>query len=201
LPDWDAAYRESPQPLFGGEPSEFVRQVSERHEFNAESALFLADGDGRNGRWLASTGVKVTAIDLSSVATEQALANDQVANVSVARAVGDLENWQFDEHDRWDAVFLIFLQCESRVRNAIVRAACRHLSPGGWFVAEGFSVDREATGMLGPKDPDLLYNISDLKAACKGLHIVEAGTLVSDLNEGVRHQGKAAVARLVARRL
>lgn len=201
VPDWDAAYREAPQPLFGGQPSEFVRRVIERQDCHIQSALCLADGDGRNGRWLAMQGVNVTAIDLSEVATEQALAKDRAAGVIVSRFVGDLEHWRFQESDRWDAVFLIFLQCESRVRNAIAAEACRHLLPGGWFVAEGFSAERGDAGLLGPKDPDLLYSIASLQEACRGLRVLEAGTITTELNDGVRHQGRAALARLLARRV
>ena len=200
MPDWDAAYRGAREPLFGDAPTEFVRQVVERVDFQARSALCLADGDGRNGRWLAKQGVDVTAIDLSSVATEQALAKDEAAGVRVRRLVGDLASWQFASEDHWDAVFLIFLQCESQVRNAIAADACRHLNPGGWFVAEGFSVCREETDLLGPKDPDLLYDTAELKVACGELQIIECRSVLTDLKEGVRHQGKAAVVRFLARR-
>ena len=199
MPDWDAAYRNSAEPLFGGEPSDFVRQVATRPDFQAESALCLADGDGRNGRWLARQGLAVTAIDLSSVATEQALMKDKAAGVSVRRLVGDLASWQFSPDDAWDAVFLIFLQCESRVRNHIASEACRHISPGGWFVAEGFSADREEEDLLGPKNSDLLYDISELGKACAGFQILKADTILSELREGVRHQGRAAIAHLLAK--
>ena len=200
LPDWNAAYRNAAEPLFGGEPSDFVREVATRPDFHAKSALCLADGDGRNGRWLAGQGLAVTAIDLSSVATEQALNKDKVAGASVQRLTGDLADWQFSPEDSWDAAFIIFLQCESRVRNRIATEACRHLNPGGWFVGEGFSIDRAEDDLLGPKHSDLLYNTADLAEACSGLRILNAGTTLIELHEGVRHQGKAAIARFLAKR-
>lgn len=200
MPDWDAAYRNAAEPLFGGEPSDFVREVVTRPDFRANSALCLADGDGRNGRWLAEQGLAVTAIDLSPVATEQALSKDKAAGVSVQRLTGDLADWKFSLKDSWDAVFLIFLQCESRVRNCIATEACRHLNPGGWFVGEGFSVDRAEDDLLGPKHSDLLYDTADLEKACSGLEILEAGTTLVELHEGVRHQGRAAIARFLAKR-
>ena len=200
LPDWNAAYRNAAEPLFGGEPSDFVREVATRPDFHAKSALCLADGDGRNGRWLAGQGLAVTAIDLSSVATEQALNKDKVAGASVQRLTGDLADWQFSPEDSWDAAFIIFLQCESLVRNRIATEACRHLNPGGWFVGEGFSIDRAEDDLLGPKHSDLLYNTADLAEACSGLRILNAGTTLMELHEGVRHQGKAAIARFLAKR-
>ncbi|MEM7749578.1 MAG: class I SAM-dependent methyltransferase [Pseudomonadota bacterium] len=201
MPDWDAAYNNAQHPLFGDAPTDFVREVVQRPEFQAKSVLCLADGDGRNGRWLAQQGMDVTAIDLSHVATEQALAKDQAAGVQVNRLVGDLAQWQFSDDAGWDAVFLIFLQCESRVRNRIARAASQCLMADGWFVAEGFSVDRETAELLGPRNPDLLYDVSQLEEACAGLRVLDAGTMVAELSEGVRHQGRAALARFVARRL
>ena len=50
--------------------------------------LSLADGDGRNGCWLAEQGFEVTAVDVSSVATECARALDSRRGVTVERSTG-----------------------------------------------------------------------------------------------------------------
>ncbi len=204
MPDWDKAYRETQAPLFGDMPTEFVRAVVGRADFlgaGVRRVLCLADGDGRNGRWLAKRGFEVTAIDLSSVATEQAVAKDRVAGVSVERRVADLADWRPDHEARWDAVFVIFLQCPSAVRNGAIGRACEHLEAGGWLVVEGFSRRRSSAGMLGPKDDDLLYDAVDIVAASGGMTVIEALEGIAWLSEGSRHRGYGDVVRLIARRM
>jgi SAM-dependent methyltransferase len=201
MPDWDKSYREAGEPLFGEAPTDFVRAVAARPDFDVRRALCLADGDGRNGRWLASRGIAVTAVDISAVATEQARVRDAAAGLSVHRVVADLTDWEPVESDGWDAVFVIFLQCPSAIRNRAIAKACARLSPGGWFVAEGFARHRSVRGKLGPSDADLLYDIPELELACSGLKLLEAMQGEVWLQEGTRHRGYGDVVRLVSRRL
>ena len=200
MPDWDKTYREAAQPLFGIEPTDFVRAVASRPDFAARSALCLADGDGRNSRWLAAHGLSVTAVDISPVATEQARALDQQDAVNVKRIVADLACWKPDPTARWDAVFVVYLQCETQVRNAAIATACRHLNDGGWLVAEGFARQRSGQTSLGPTDPELLYDLDDLRLAADQLQVIEARTEIVQLSDGVRHQGLADVVTFLARK-
>lgn len=200
MPDWDKAYREAARPLFGTEPTDYVRAVASRPDFTARSALCLADGDGRNGRWLAGRGLSVTAIDISPVATEQARARDNEGAVNVNRYVADLACWKPAPNERWDAVFVIYLQCQTRVRNTAIATACRHLNDGGWLIAEGFARQRSGQASLGPTDPDLLYDIDDLRQATNHLQVVEARIETVRLADGVRHQGAADVAMFLAQK-
>ena len=91
--DWDKRYSEAAEPLFGDDPNNYVIQTIVRPDFQVTSALCLADGDGRNGRFLARRGIQVTAVELSGVATGFARAKDQGAGVRVERVQGDLAVW------------------------------------------------------------------------------------------------------------
>ena len=63
---WDARYQ-TPGYLFGTEPNAFLR--SKRHFFKpGQTVLALADGEGRNGIWLAEQGLDVLSTDISSYA-------------------------------------------------------------------------------------------------------------------------------------
>src|SRR3546814_18397233 len=64
---WDKRYRAATAPLFGEAPNEYLRMVCARSDFAARSVLCLADGDGRNGCWLAARGLAVTALDVPAV--------------------------------------------------------------------------------------------------------------------------------------
>jgi SAM-dependent methyltransferase len=198
--DWDKRYREADAPLFGDAPSEYVRMVMARSDVEIGSALLLGDGDGRNGGWLAGQGVAVTAIDISPVATEQALRNDRARGVRAERIAADVGDWQPTTEARWDAIFMIYLQCDAATRNRAVARLAHHIAPGGWFVAEGFAAGGNAKGDLGPKVDDLLYRRDNLIAALPGFRTVEAMEGWVHLNEGERHQGNAWVLRLLMRR-
>lgn len=200
--DWNKSYANAETRLFGDAPNEYMREVLARSDVAPKSILCLADGDGRNGSWLAAQGYNVTAVDISEVATEQASAHDKALGVSVERITADLATWSPNGRT-WDAVFLMYLQCEAEVRNRAATLGAAALSPGGWFAAEGFAPsNNEGNSELGPSMPELLYERDDLIAALgDGMQIVEAFKGWTHLKEGKRHQGKGWVLRLLAQRV
>jgi len=200
MPDWDKRYRESASRPFGAEPNEYLREIMARSDVRPGSALVLGDGDGRNGAWLASRGLAVTAVDISGVASDQAAAFDAENGVAVERITADLADWTPPAGRTWDAALMFFLQCEERVRHESAARAAAALSPGGWFAAEGFSVAGEAAEGLGPKLARLLYDLESLIAALPGFEVVEAFDGMTRLDEGERHKGAAKVVRLLARK-
>lgn len=201
--NWDKRYAEAEASgeLFGRAPNNYVVQTLARPDFEARSALCLADGVGRNGRWLAGQGLAVAAVDLSAVGTDIALRLDAEAGASVERIAADLADWQPASDRRWDAVFLIYMHCERDVRQRAVELAASHLNPGGWFVVEGFAADVGDGPAMGPPDPDLRYCAADFEQWLgPGCEVMEALTGVVRLDEGARHQGLARVVRFAARR-
>jgi len=200
MTDWDKKYAGGTERLFGDAPSEYVREVLARSDFDARSALCLGDGDGRNGGWLASRGIAVTAVDISAVATAQALDHDRALGVTTKRIVADLADWRPGAGRSWEAVFMFYLQCESAIRYRAIATATAALAPGGWFVAEGFTRPETGDFGLGPKEPDLFYDIEALTNALPGFRVIEAFKGATWLEQGVRHRGTAHVVRLLARR-
>lgn len=197
---WDKRYRAAAEPPFGEAPNEYLRGVCTRADFVAKTALLLADGDGRNGRWLAEQGLAVTAVDVSTVATERALALDSRRGVSVERVTADLADWMPQAGRLWDLVALIYLQGTSPLRYRALEVAVAALAPGGWLVMEGFSKAQGPRPGLGPDDADRLYDLDELYAAARGLDVVEALAGRVRLDEGARHQGTAEIVRFTARR-
>lgn len=201
MADWDKRYAAADARLFGDKPNEYLRMIMARSDVAPGSALMIADGDGRNGRWLASLGMDVTAVDISSVATEQARALDEAAGVTVERITADLAAWTPPPGRNWDAACMIYLQCEADVRHRAARIAAETLAPGGWFVAEGFAPNNKGNSELGPKDGDLLYERDGILTALGNLQVVEAMKGWTHLNEGIKHQGRGWVLRILARHL
>ena len=204
MKDWNSRYAKAGTApdtrLFGDQPCEYVRTVLARSDFRPRSALCLADGDGRNGGWLAEQGLAVTAVDASTVATDLARDHDKARGVTVERIAADLAKWTPPAGRTWDAVFLMYLQCEAKVRLHAARTAAAALAPGGWFVAEGFAPAGAGGRSLGPEDPDLLYEMTDLLDALPGLEIMEALKGRIRVDEGLRHRGEARVVRLLLRK-
>ncbi len=200
--DWEARYAAADRDgLFGREPNVYVRQVLARKEFAGDSALCLADGDGRNGRWLAQQGLAVTAVDLSENATRLARSLDDAAGLRVERIAGDLANWSPVPGRRWQSAFIIYLQCERAVRLKAIATAWDALEPGGWLTIEGFAKDTSgAGGDLGPAEPDLLYSLDEVSRVAVGADVVEALSGQVLLDEGSRHRGLGQVIRFCARK-
>jgi len=197
---WDKRYRAAAEPPFGETPNDYLRMICTRADFAAQTALSLADGDGRNGCWLAERGLVVTAVDVSAVATQRALALDRRRGVTVERITADLADWTPQPGRRWDLVALIYLQGTSALRRRALAVAVAALAPGGWLVVEGFSKLQATLPGMGPDDPDRLYALDEVYAAARELAVVEASAGRVHLDEGARHQGEAEVVRFTARR-
>ncbi len=200
MADWNKRYLETGERLFGANPNEYVREVMARSDVAPTSALMIADGDGRNGAWLASQGIDVAAVDISRVATEQALEHDKKIGVTVERLTADLATWTPDPAQTFDAAFMIYLQCENNVRHRAAHIAAAALNPGGWFVAEGFATGDDGSGELGPGKDDLLYDRDGLISALPDFRIVHALSGRVHLDEGVKHRGTGWVFRLLAQK-
>jgi hypothetical protein len=66
LARWEARFS-APDFVFGTEPNEFLR--SQAHLLpRSGKVLAIADGEGRNGVWLAQQGLDVLSIDFSPAA-------------------------------------------------------------------------------------------------------------------------------------
>ena len=69
---WNERYRDAGEDyLFGTEPNRFLAHRAKLLQ-NGQTALCVADGEGRNSVWLAEQGLQVSAIEISDVAVEKA---------------------------------------------------------------------------------------------------------------------------------
>ncbi|HEY7796247.1 MAG TPA: class I SAM-dependent methyltransferase, partial [Microbacteriaceae bacterium] len=64
---WDARYRDKPE-SWGENPNVFLGEIDLT---GLSTAVDLAGGNGRNSLWLASQGLQVENVDISSVALDQ----------------------------------------------------------------------------------------------------------------------------------
>ena len=135
---WDARYAE-PEYLFGEAPNAFVRRTAPRYLAAGQSALCVADGEGRNSVWLAGRGLDVEAFDISDVgvAKARALAAEQGVSVNFAVSDCDAYAWTPGAYDGVAAIFVQFADPAMRAR--LFANLIRCLKPGGTLVLQAYT--------------------------------------------------------------
>ncbi len=195
---WDRRYAQ-PDYLFGLEPNAFlVRQSA--HLKPGSKALAVADGEGRNGVWLAQQGLSVLSIDNSPVGQAKARRLAESRGVTMAFEEANLETWSWPEA-AFDLVAAIFIQfAPPALRARIFDGLQAALKPGGVLLLQGYRPEQIAYGTGGPAAPQNLYTEPMLRAAFAGMDILELRSHDSPIHEGKGHDGVSALIDLVARK-
>ena len=195
---WEGRYR-TPDYAFGKEPNYFLaacRTLLPR----SGKALAVADGEGRNGIWLAEQGLDVLSIDFSPTAQEKARALAKQRGVSLTIAPADVHAWDYPEA-AFDVVVEIFTQFSSPAERAKKWAGMRKaLKPGGLLIIQGYTPKQLQYGTGGPKQVENLYTRAMLEAAFGDLRDVTIVEEELEIHEGTSHGGMSAVINLTARR-
>lgn len=197
-PDWDARYSREGY-LFGTEPNRFLARCRPLLPEGGR-VLCVADGEGRNGVWLAGQGFAVDAFDPSPVAVAKARRLAAVRGVALSLAVADVDGWAWPA-DRYDAVAAIFVQfAPPEMRRRMFGRIHRALRPGGLLLLEGYGRDQLRFGTGGPRVPDQLYTEEALREELAGFAIERLDAYVAEVQEGPAHSGTSALIDVVARR-
>ncbi|HQT44150.1 MAG TPA: class I SAM-dependent methyltransferase, partial [Halothiobacillus sp.] len=124
--------------IFGTEPSDILSKNSDLFQ-SGERALAIADGEGRNGVYLASLGLQVTSFDISEVAIQKAkkLAAQQRVELTILES--DIESWHW-ESAAFDAVIGVFFQfLDPAARADAFAGMMTTLKPGGLVFLRGYT--------------------------------------------------------------
>ena len=195
---WDRRYGET-DALFGEAPNAWLVAHAHRLPVGAR-VLSLADGQGRNGVWLAQRGCRVTAFDLSPVGIEQARRRARALDVAIDLSVADIADWPWTS-EAFDAVVGIFFQFASpALRARIFEGVKRTLVPGGLFVLEGYGLRQLEHRTGGPGVAENLYTMPMLLQAFEGWRIEASRDLDADLAEGTGHAGRSHLLSMVLRK-
>lgn len=184
---------------YGTAPNRWLEAQADRLPARGR-ALAVADGEGRNGVWLAERGLAVTAVDASRVGLVKAerLARERGVAGRYETTVADLADWDCPA-TRYDVVALIYLHLPPAARAALHGRLVCALAPGGLLVLECYTPRQLAFGTGGPSDPAQLYEPEDLRHDVAGLEILHLEERELELEEGLLHRGPSAVVRLLAR--
>jgi cyclopropane fatty-acyl-phospholipid synthase-like methyltransferase len=195
---WDERYAMEGY-LFGMLPNAFL--VTQRHLLKpGANVLAVADGEGRNGVWLAEHDLRVLSVDSSVVAQRKARSLAEQRGVALDFELADLLQWQWGEN-RFDVIVAIFIQFAAPAqREQIFANLKRSLKSGGLLVLQGYTPRQLEYGTGGPPNAENLYTEPLLRstfADMEILHLREHDDLVS---EGAGHSGMSALIDLVARK-
>lgn len=195
---WDQRYAGDDY-HFGTEPNAFL--VAQQHWLKAgASCLAVADGEGRNGVWLAQQGLDVLSVDASPVALAKAhrLASERGAPVRFELA--DLLQWEWGEA-RYDVVVGVFIQFVPPAQRAAMFASIkRSLKPGGLLLLQGYTPRQLEYRTGGPSQAENLYTAALLREMFADMDILHLVEHDSHISEGAGHSGMSALIDLVARK-
>jgi 2-polyprenyl-3-methyl-5-hydroxy-6-metoxy-1,4-benzoquinol methylase len=195
---WNARFA-GPEFHFGRAPNAFLAREAARLA-RGQSVLCVADGEGRNGVFLAARGLVVTAFDIAAngVAKARTLAAEQDVHIDVREA--DIRDWDWDAHS-YDAVVAIFIQFLTPAeRPEIFRGMQRAVAPGGLLLLEGYRPEQVAYGTGGPGNTGHLYTREWLEATFDAWTVLRLDAYDAEIDEGRGHAGMSALIDLVARK-
>jgi SAM-dependent methyltransferase len=193
---WNERYG-SPGYAYGTEPNDFLASVASR--IPPGRVLSIADGEGRNGVFLATLGHEVTSVDASSVGLAKAQRLAATRGVHITTVVADLADYAIAP-DSWEGIVSIFCHLPPALRQRVHRQVVRGLSPGGLFVLEAYSVRQLLHGTGGPASAELLPTLGALRTELAGLELLHAVEIEREIHEGVHHDGLSAVVQVIARK-
>ncbi len=195
---WDSVYADEAY-VYGTEPNAFL--TSQRHRLRpGQQALAMADGEGRNGVWLARQGLEVTSVDLSPVAQAKARRLAEAAGVAIRFEEADLHRWAWGEA-RFDVVAAIFVQFAGPAeRPQLFAHMKRALRPGGLLILQGYTPRQLEYGTGGPPRAENMYTEAMLREAFGDMEILHLAEHDGYIEEGYKHHGMSALIDLVARK-
>ena len=187
---WDERYEKSAY-AYGQEPNTFLKERAPKAFAHAQ-ALCLADGEGRNGTFLAQLGYEVTSLDFSSAAKIKAMALAAQKSVSLNYQLLDLNHYQLQK-GQWDLIASIFYQPAPTVRKRHYQMVLDSLKPQGVFILE-------VKASLNPQERDRYPGVNELIKELSPLEILWSHESERELNEGAYHQGVQRTAQIFAKK-
>jgi SAM-dependent methyltransferase len=162
---WDSRYDE-PGYAYGTEPNAFL--VSQKDYLRpGMRALAVADGEGRNGVWLAQQGLEVLSVDASAVGLRKIRELARERGVPIRTERVELTAWDWPR-DEFDVVVAIFIHFPPESRTRMHRAMLNALKPGGVLILEAFTPEQLNYKSGGPPAREMLYTADLLRQDLSG---------------------------------
>jgi len=198
LERWEARFAASDY-IFGTAPNAFLKSQA-HHLKPGQKALALADGEGRNGVWLAEQGLDVLALDFSPNALQKARALAAARDVNLKIELADLEQWPWPTA-AFDVIVAIFIQfADPPFRQKIFAGIKRALKPGGLLLMQGYRPEQLNYRTGGPPKAERMYTRAILQEGFGDMAALDISEHDSMISEGSSHAGMSALIDLVAQK-
>jgi len=162
--------------------------------------LCIADGEGRNGVWLAKQGMQVVGFDASDIALAKAKQFAQENQVEIEYSFSDTDSFDWQDNT-YDAVIGIFIQfADPAMRERIFQQTHKSLKPDGIFILQGYTPKQLVYKTGGPSLIEHLYTEELIRGLAKPFQMLDLCCYEKELNEGARHAGMSALLGLVAKK-
>lgn len=195
---WESRFNK-PEYEFGKAPNEFLTRCKPLLPKSGR-ALAVADGEGRNGVWLAEQGLDVTSTDFSPAAQRKARALAAERGVQATFIEADMHAWPYPEN-AFDVVVEIFTQVSTPAERPVKWAGMRRaLKSGGLLILEGYTPKQLEYGTGGPRNVEHLYTRAMLEQAFGDFQDLKIAEEERAMNEGAGHAGMSAVIHLTGRK-
>lgn len=186
--------------IFGKEPNEYLVEKTKQYLKPKDKVLCIADGEGRNGVWLAKQGMQVVGFDASDIALAKAKQFAKENQVEVEYSFSDTDSYAWSENT-YDAVIGIFIQfADPSMRERIFKQTYEALKSGGIFILQGYTPKQLEYKTGGPSLIEHLYTEELIRDLAKKFQILELVSYEKELSEGPRHTGMSAILGLVAKK-
>jgi cyclopropane fatty-acyl-phospholipid synthase-like methyltransferase len=194
---WEARFR-APEYIFGKAPNAFLK--AQAHRLRAgQTALSVADGEGRNGVWLAEQGLDVLAIDYSPAALAKARTLAAERGVPLRTEVTDVFAWRWPK-EAFDVIAAIFIFAAPAERPTFFNNLKGALKPNGLLLIQGYRPEQLKYRTGGPPDAERLYTRAILEAGFGDMAQLEIDERDGVISEGSAHVGMSALIDLIARK-
>jgi len=198
LERWESRFA-APGYLFGTAPNAFLKSQAHRLE-PGQKALALADGEGRNGVWLAELGLDVLSLDFSANALQKARALAALRRVDMRFQQVDLATWPWPTAE-FDVIVAIFIQfADPPFRQGIFEGIKTALKPGGLLLMQGYRPEQLTYRTGGPSQVENLYTTALLEDSFGDFASIEISEHDSMVDEGGGHAGMSALIDFVGRK-
>ena len=195
---WNARFSVS-EYIFGTEPNAFLASQKSLLPKRGR-ALAVADGEGRNGVWLAEQGLDVLSIDFSPAAQDKARALARMRGVTITTETVDVTTWTWPANT-FEVVVIIFTQFTTPAeRDEMFAGIRRALKPDGLLLLEGYTPKQLEYGTGGPKQIEHMYTRKLLEDAFAGFHNVIIREYETEMREGSAHGGRSALIDFIGRK-
>jgi hypothetical protein len=170
--EWDARYAAAPN-VWSITPNEFV--VEFLSDMPAGKVIDLAGGEGRNALWLAGRGWHAEVADFSQTALDKftARAAEEGLSEQCFATLADATHPTNYKMAPADLGLIAYLQIEPAGLSDAIATLTEALAPGATLFGVWHERDNLTRGFGGPKVPEILPTMDELRAACEraGLNI------------------------------